>query len=605
MQGRRTFLIATVVALVAVATTAGIAVLHRHADERRGRYEAFIAIEASAHRLGALEWEATARRRVPLGVQAEVTATLNSMRAQLVVLRRDRSSRSSEVLDRFDAFRPSFDEQFALMRARDFDRAELHETLVEPAFDSLRASLRAAAVHNRALAARSDRMSWLGTVAVMLLSAVGLTALLALLDRAGRRRGRDGDLRRLAFEDSLTGLPNRPLLEHRIAETLVTGEPAVVAFLDLDDFKRVNDSLGHAAGDRLLEIAGQRLSSAVRGDDTVARLGGDEFAVLAPGADDPQVLVDRLFDVLSAPVMLEGKRLHLRASIGIATTDTGDDLLRNADLAMYAAKAAGTNRCAVYNAEMHVHALARLDRREQLERAIENEELVLNYQPIVDLDLGRTAGFEALVRWNHPERGMLAPGEFIPLAEETGLIVPLGRWVLREACRQAAGWAGAPYLSVNVAGGQLEQPGFVDEVSLALTDAGLVPERLVLEVTESSLVGDAEAERLQALRRLGVRLAIDDFGTGYSSLSYLRRFPMDVLKIDRSFTKDVCEDSALVRAIVAMGESLGLVLIPEGIESLEQADCLRALGCRLGQGFYFGRPVPAEQLTGALIATPR
>jgi EAL domain-containing protein (putative c-di-GMP-specific phosphodiesterase class I) len=271
---------------------------------------------------------------------------------------------------------------------------------------------------------------------------------------------------------------------------------------------------------------------------------------------------------------------------------------------MYAAKGAGTNRFAVYTADMHVHALARLDGREQLERAIDNEELVLHYQPIVDLDLGRVAGFEALVRWQHPTRGFLGPGEFIPLAEETGLIVALGGWVLREAAREAASWAGAPYLSVNVASAQLEQPGFVDEVARALADSGLAASRLMLEVTESSLVGDAEAERLQALRRLGVRLAIDDFGTGYSSLSYLRRFPMDVLKIDRSFTRDACEDSALLQAIVAMGESLGLVLIPEGIEEPEQADELRALGCRLGQGFLFGRPVPAEELTGALITAP-
>jgi EAL domain-containing protein (putative c-di-GMP-specific phosphodiesterase class I) len=312
--------------------------------------------------------------------------------------------------------------------------------------------------------------------------------------------------------------------------------------------------------------------------------------------------VARLFDVLAAPVMLEGKRLHLRASIGIAATDTGDELLRNADLAMYAAKAAGTNRSAFFTEDLHTNAVDRLDRREQLERAIDNDELVLHYQPIVDLDLGRNAGFEALVRWQHPERGLLGPGEFIPLAEETGLIVGLGRWVLRESVRQAATWAGAPYLSVNVAGVQLEQPGFVGEVGDALRDGGLAPQRLVLEVTESSLVGDDSAERLQALRRMGIRLAIDDFGTGYSSLSYLRRFPMDVLKIDRSFTRDACEDSALLHAIVAMGESLGLVLVPEGIEEPEQADALRALGCRLGQGFLFGRPVPASELTGVAVS---
>ena len=365
---------------------------------------------------------------------------------------------------------------------------------------------------------------------MFIIAVFGLTALLALLDRAGRRRVRDDELQALAFTDSLTGLPNRALFEQRIAEVLAAEATAIVAFLDLDDFKQVNDSLGHAAGDRLLEICGERLRHALRASDTVARLGGDEFAVLALGADDPDALVERLFGVLAAPVMLEGKRLHLRASIGIATTDSGSDLLRNADLAMYAAKGSGTNRFAVYTADMHVHALARLDSREQLERAIENEELVLHYQPIVDLDLGRNAGFEALVRWQHPTRGLLGPGEFIPLAEETGLIVPLGRWVLREACKQATVWAGAPYLSVNVAGPQLEQEGFVEEVASALHDSGFVSSRLVLEVTESCLVGDAEAERLQALRKLGIRLAIDDFGTGYSSLDYLRRFPMDVLE---------------------------------------------------------------------------
>jgi diguanylate cyclase (GGDEF)-like protein len=603
MQGRRTILIATVVALAAAAATLGIAALHRHADERRGRYETLIGVEASAHRLSALEWEATARRRVPVPLQAEVTISMLDMKRQLSELRDSGSYGAARVFDAFVVLEPAIDDEFALLRARDFDRAELVDNRVAYAFQSLRASLHAAATRNRTLAERSDRMSWLGTVAVMVLLVVGLTALLALLDRAGRRRTHDGDLRRLAFEDSLTGLPNRSLFEQRIAETLALGIPAVVAFLDLDDFKRVNDSLGHAAGDRLLSITGDRLRRALRGDDTVARLGGDEFAVLALNVTDVTALVDRLFEVLAAPVMLEGKRLHLRASIGIATTEAGDDLLRNADLAMYAAKASGTNRCAVFTDDMHVNAVARLDHREQLERAIENEELVLHYQPIVDLDLGRVAGFEALVRWQHPSRGLLGPGEFVPLAEETGLIVPLGRWVLREASRQAAIWAGAPYLSVNVASAQLEQNGFVDEVALALSDSGLDASRLVLEVTESSLVGDLEAERLQALRRLGVRLAIDDFGTGYSSLSYLRRFPMDVLKIDRSFTRDACEDSALLNAIVAMGESLGLVLIPEGIESEEQADALRALGCRLGQGFLFGRPVPASELSGVALST--
>jgi diguanylate cyclase (GGDEF)-like protein len=604
MRGKRTILIATVIALLAAAATLGIAALHRHADQRRARYEAFVALEASANRLSALRWEATARRRVPLGVQAELMTTLRGLQRQLVALRRTDSLGAEDALTAFDRLRPAFVDEFALLRARDFERVTALDSIVDVTSAELRRTLRAGAEHNRQVAVRSERISWIGTVAVMGLLVVGLTALLGLLDRAGRRRLRDGHLRRLAFEDSLTGLPNRPLFEQRIAATLESEAPAVVAFLDLDDFKQVNDSLGHAAGDRLLEICGERLRNALRAGDIVARLGGDEFAILAVDVTDLDAFVDRIFSVLSAPLVLEGKRLHLRASIGIATTLSGPELLRNADLAMYAAKAAGTNRCAFFTDDMHINAVERLDRREQLERAIENEELRLHYQPIVDLDLGRVAGFEALVRWQHPTRGFLGPGEFIPLAEETGLIVGLGRWVLREAAHQAAQWAGAPYLSVNVASAQLEQPGFVDEVQTALTDSGLDPARLVLEVTESSLVGDFEAESLQDLRRLGVRLAIDDFGTGYSSLSYLRRFPMDVLKIDRSFTRDACEDAALLEAIVAMGESLGLVLIPEGIEEPEQADALRALGCRLGQGYLFGRPVGAEELAGVALRTP-
>jgi diguanylate cyclase (GGDEF)-like protein len=579
------------VALVALSATAGITVLHRLARDARGRYETLIEVQASANRLGTLEWEAEARHNVPMAVAAEVDATLPRMRDQLAGLLADGEGIRAP-LRAFDGYWPAVRKEYELRRVRDVPAAEAQELIVQARYEALRGALRGAATRNAQVADRSERLAWIGSAAVILLSALGLAGLLLALERAARRRALAEELLR----DGLTGLPNRALVEQRIA---ATDAPATVALIDLDDFKRVNDSLGHATGDELLTIVGERLRNVVRRGDVVARLGADEFAVLALGLEDREAFVERLFGALAEPVALAGKRLNLRASVGVA--DRGADLLRNADLAMQAAKAAGTNRCAVFSEEMHVAAMARLDRREQLERAIEGEELVLHFQPIVSLDGGDPVGFEALVRWQHPERGMLSPAEFIPLAEETGLIVPLGAWVLREACRVAATWSGAPYLSVNVSSGQLEQPGFADEVEAVLAETGLAARRLVLEVTERSLVGAAEAERLQALRRLGVRLAIDDFGTGYSSLDYLRRFPMDVLKIDRSFTCDAAAGDPLLRAIVAMGHSLGLVLVPEGIEDAGQADALRELGCRLGQGFHYGRPAPADALLPAAV----
>jgi diguanylate cyclase (GGDEF)-like protein len=581
-------MVATVLT-VALSATAGITLLHRHARESHDRYERLIQVGASANRLSTLEWQAIARRRVPVPVEAEVNRVLPHMGAELAALAS--TDRALEPAARaFVSYRANIKEEYALLRARDIARAERLDERVDAAFDRMRGTVNAVAAREAQGAQRAERLAWIGSAGVIGLSALGLAALLTLLERARRRRAMAEQLMR----DGLTGLPNRTYFEQRIAEA---GD-AVLALIDLDDFKRVNDSLGHVAGDRLLSIAAERIRNAVRAGDVVARLGGDEFGVLAESAQDPDALVERLFSVLSAPVMLEGKRLHLRAGIGIAKG--GSDLLRNAELAMHDAKGRGTNRCAVYSADMHVEAMARLDRREQLERAIEGEELVLHYQPIVDLEAGGPVGFEALVRWQHPERGLLGPGEFIPLAEETGLIVPLGAWVLREACRAAAGWPGSPYLSVNVASAQLEQEGFVDEVATALAETGFESNRLVLEVTESSLVGETEAERLQALRRLGVRLAIDDFGTGYSSLDYLRRFPMDVLKIDRSFTCAAADGDPLLRAIVAMGHSLGLALVPEGIEDADTAEALRTLGCTLGQGFHFGRPAPAAALAAAV-----
>ncbi len=621
MQWRRTVrgrwararlaLVVAAVASIAITATVGITLLHRHAGEREARRQALIEVEASANRLSTLQWQAIAERRVSVSAQAEVEARLDRMHGELLRLQRTGGEGIAAPLAAFDRYRPAIENEYAYLRAREIAAAEdVLAADVESAFARLSDGLRRASARNAAVADRSERLAWIGSAAVIGLAALALTVLLVAAERAARRRALDDELRHLSFHDGLTGLPNRVLFEQRIREALGAGD-AAVACLDLDDLKHVNDSLGHTAGDRLLEIAAQRLRHALRSEDTVARLDGDEFAVLVRGPVDAEALVRRVFGALESPVTLDGKWLRLDACLGVAVAGSGGsavELLRDATLAMHDAKSrGGKNGYALFEDAMRVDALERRNRKEELARAIEGGELVLHFQPIVDLEHGRPAGLEALVRWQHPERGLLAPGEFIPLAEETGMIVALGRWVLSEACREASDWPGEPYVSVNVASAQLEQPGFVAEVDAALHAAGLAPERLTLEVTESSLIDDRDgiAEGLQALRALGVRLALDDFGTGYSSLSYLRRFPMDVLKIDRSFVRDVDAESALVRAIVAMGESLGLALVAEGIERAEQADVVRALGCGMGQGFLFSRPVPAAELRhNALACAP-
>ncbi len=425
-----------------------------------------------------------------------------------------------------------------------------------------------------------------------------------------------------AYRDPLTGLANRAAFRDRTADALArdlarTGVTVLV--LDLDHFKSVNDALGHATGDRLLCDVARRLRATCDGH-TVARLGGDEFAVLVEGGTDNSDVTDVVERVLAAlrrPVTLDGAELLAVASVGVARAterDGPDELLRNADVAMYRAKQQGRDGHAVFAPAMHAALLDRLALEADLRRALAtpDAELRVVYQPIVALDTERPVGAEALVRWHHPTRGLVSPAQFIPLAEATGLVVPLGRWVLRTACRQARTWEPAsgpedgPYVSVNLSGRQLEDAGIVTDVADALTDAGIAPGRLLLEITESVVMhrADAALRTLHALKALGVRIAIDDFGTGYSSLAYLRRFPVDVLKVDKAFVDGVAEggpDAKLTVAIVGLAATLDVRCVAEGIEHASQAAALRAAGCGYGQGYHFARPLAAADAAVLLM----
>ena len=427
------------------------------------------------------------------------------------------------------------------------------------------------------------------------------------------RKRLESELKHQAFHDPLTGLANRALFRDRVSHALTLAQrqkrSIMVLFLDLDDFKKVNDSLGHGEGDRLLVAAAERFESCSRATDTVARLGGDEFAILiedVPAVEDKDRLIERLTAAMQRPFVLSGNEVHINASVGIAVAsgnETADDLLRNADVAMYTAKRRGKGRFATYESKMYSDIRERLEMEAALRGSIERAELVLHYQPIFNLKSGRIMGVEALLRWDHPKYGHLLPQHFVPLAEETGLIVTLGGWVLREACRQAQAWRKAhPELelivAVNISGRQLQELDMVSETRAALADPGVDPSAVVLEITESVLMQQTGSvlDQLQQMKALGVGLAIDDFGTGYSSLSYLQRFPIDILKIAKPFIDEVgagVDNSALARAIIGLGDTLKLRTIAEGIEIAEQRGALITLGCELGQGYYFSPPLPA------------
>ena len=426
------------------------------------------------------------------------------------------------------------------------------------------------------------------------------------------RKMLERELEHQAFHDSLTGLPNRVLFRERVNLALHRVRPAGsqigALFLDLDNFKLVNDSLGHKAGDKLLVAVANRLAGCLSGSDTIARLGGDEFTILVDGASDGDRVIavaERITECLTSPFSIEGREFLVRASIGISfssdATKGADDLLRDADVAMYEAKARGQGGYAVYEQAMTDRTWERMELEGELRQALRDDQFVVLYQPVIDLATGHIQEVEALVRWQHPTRGLLNPSSFIPLAEETGLIVGLGAWVLEASCRQAERWnrqfEHPVVVCVNVSGRQFQDPGFVDTVATILRDTGFDAYRLKLEITESVMMDDIRetGKTFDALVSMGVRIAIDDFGTGYSSMAYLERFPIDTLKIDRSFIQRLgTGDGDMVQAVVVFAKMLGLRVTAEGIETERQCDLLRRMGCEMGQGYLFARPVPAD-----------
>jgi diguanylate cyclase (GGDEF)-like protein len=471
-----------------------------------------------------------------------------------------------------------------------------------------------------------------GSLAVLLIGVAASVILAALVLVLGTSRAtalrlvgeRTGELRHQALHDALTGLPNRFLITDRIDQLLTRNRRnntiGAALYIDLDDFKNVNDTLGHEAGDRLLVAVAARLTSALRDADTIGRMGGDEFVVLIDGSEfkaSPELVAERLLDVMRQPFDLDdtSNSLSVNTSIGIAIGDraSGGDLLRDADVALYQAKASGKNRFEIFHPEMHTEISRRIELEFDLRSAIENNQFRLVYQPIYNLDDLSLVAVEALLRWDHPTLGLVEPDEFIPILEQSGQIQEVGRWVLNEACERMAVWhskGDTLDISVNVSGRQLDHDDIVDHIREALEISDLDPARLIIEVTETALMRDSAhtAVRLKAIKELGVRIAVDDFGTGYSSLAYLQQFPVDCLKIDRRFTSAITtspESKALIRTLVQLGRDLGLKTLAEGVETATEMDHLRDEHVNEAQGFLLSRPLEPQVLEDQILLPAR
>jgi diguanylate cyclase (GGDEF)-like protein/PAS domain S-box-containing protein len=462
------------------------------------------------------------------------------------------------------------------------------------------------------LIAKDGRVVWIRDEGVVVLDDDGCPMYLQgyLLDITAEREANE-QLRQMALYDPLTGLANRAFFHEQLQHVVSLRKPpetqAALLFIDLNDFKSVNDRWGHDVGDRVLATLGPRIERSLRAGDIGARLGGDEFAIVLAMISEPKEAVqvaERLLEAIRAPIELDRRPLSVTGSIGISVGDHADLMLQEADAAMYRAKKQQDVGYAFFDAELDTHAVQRSRRVLELREAVEVGQFTLDYQPVIDLEAGEITGYEALLRWQHPIEGVVPPLEFIPLAEESGLIVPLGRWVLFEACRYGAvliaDFGREIRMSVNVSARQLQHPEFLSHVDQALAESGFPPHCLTLELTESVLLaaGEHTGRWLAALKARGITLALDDFGTGYASLSYLQQFPVDIVKIDRSFTDAIDRDDAdlvLLRGIVDLGNALGLKLVAEGIQTQSQHEIVRGLGCHGAQGFYFGHPASEAQ----------